>query len=243
MPHAEEAYALLRPASELVAEYEARLSDENRPHYTRLRRLVRGDPARYRGISRDPLTPFGLGLTADDTVETTARRLYGELVGAKPDDFVYELLPTLVAAREVYRMLTAPNRYELVRLRRSGFSPAASVLGYDIGYWGDDYFSLICDVAVTPTWHPPQPEAFESLALALRSLNQHFLFTSPHATGAYREYYRGQPWAETEMEPDQFCIIEVAAVEPGFNSLKRTIFRFRSKRPLSSNVGLLGPQP
>ena len=207
-----EAFLLVRHTAELIGAYEAALDPRNRPYYEDLCARLAGDRHGYRGISRDPLVPLSFGV-ADD-YEPAARQRYAELADAKPDDFVHDLLPSLAAARDVQRLLVAADRYEILRIRSGDFVPDPLTLGYDIGYWAGDHFSLICDSAVLPTWHPPQPEAFQSLVDALRALNTHFLFSTHEEAEAFRSYYCSQAWAETESESGEFCVIEVAGPFP-----------------------------
>jgi hypothetical protein len=124
-------------------------------------------------------------------------------------DFDEDLLPTFSDALEVFSLLETPDEYEIVQLSRYPITNDRQFLGFDIGYWGGDHYSIICDSAVRPTWHPPQPESFESLAKELRDVNEHFLFQSCEAAERFRSYYRTQDWAETEFFPNQFCIIQV----------------------------------
>lgn len=116
--------------------------------------------------------------------------------------------------QEALELVPASEQIELVRLRRQSFSSEESVLGFDVGYWGGDHFSIICDSIVTPTWHPPQPEDFGAIAEALHGLNDSLLFPNEEEAAAFRARYVRFPWAETEGHPGEFEIIQVEAVDP-----------------------------
>jgi hypothetical protein len=175
----------------------------------------------YRGSSRYPLMPFPSfdpeivrtfeEAGCDVTTEQAARRRLLALVGENdsPGDLDPDLLPNLAAADDVYSFLESPTEYEIVQLAREPFLADVNCLGFDVGYWGGDHYSIICDSAVRPLWHPPQPECFDELARQLRTVNESFLFPSAEGAAQFRSWYRTQSWAETEFRADDFCIIQV----------------------------------
>jgi hypothetical protein len=121
-----------------------------------------------------------------------------------------DLLFDLDQARQVLSFApTAGPRLDVVTVRREKFANSPSVLGFDVGYWGGDHFSLICDSMVTPTWHPPHPQDFEKLATAAAGLNEHFLFRSADAAAEFCARYKQFPWAETEGYPGEFTVIQI----------------------------------
>jgi hypothetical protein len=99
-----------------------------------------------------------------------------------------------------------------VLLERDYALPQPGVLGYDVGYWSGDHFSLINDTLVAPLWHPPQPEDFQELAAHAHELNNHVLFPSASLAAKFRQWYLTKPWAETEYEPGEFCLIRVSSL-------------------------------
>jgi hypothetical protein len=173
----------------------------------------------YRGSSRFPLMPLPsldpeILRTFEETgcdvkTEQAARRRFLALVGEDDStgDFDPDLLPDLAAARDVYSFLESPTEYEIVQLAREPFLAGVDCLGFDVGYWGGVHYSIICDSAVRPLWHPPQPECFDELARELKMVNESFLFSSADGAAQFRSWYRTQYWAETEMRLDEFCII------------------------------------
>jgi hypothetical protein len=183
-----------------------------------LKPLPRAD---YRGISRFPLMPLPsvdaniLG-TFEETgcdvkTERAARRRFLDLFGDEvPEgDFDQDLLPNYATARDVFSFLESPNEYEIVQFARDPFLADLDCLGFDVGYWGGDHYSIICDSAVRPLWHPPQPECFDELAREFKMVNESFLFPNAEGAAQFRSWYRTQYWAETESRPDEFCIIQV----------------------------------
>lgn len=182
------------------------------------------DPINYRGISREPLSPLWttdleeLRKSADANKEEDvliARIRIKEISDsrAKPGQFNLDeaALDNLEQALEVYNLLEGDSRdqYEIIRLTRNNEVSIEDTLGYDVGYWSGDYFSIICDTSITPLWHPPAFEDIEELAQQLNLLNRSLLFNTKDEAKKFREYYRSKSWAETEFKKDEFCIIRV----------------------------------
>jgi hypothetical protein len=81
--------------------------------------------------------------------------------------------------------------------------------GEDRNAGGAEFYSLICDTVVAPTWHPPAPEDFQELAAEVRRLNQHLLFETPDDALSFKSYYTSKPWAETEDFEGAFKTVRV----------------------------------
>jgi hypothetical protein len=218
-------YAILRMPAALVEAYDLSMRSHAASElFQRLCQALKPLPPRtcYRGTSRFPIEPLPstnpeilhafTESGCDVDTERTARRRFLEILGDDiPDtDFDEALLPSLSAAQEVFALLKSPGEYEIVQVSREPFCNDADCLGFDVGYWGGDHYSIICDSAVRPLWHPPQPGCFDELACALVTVNEHFLFRKPEDAAEFRSYYRTQPWAETETRPDEFCIIQLS---------------------------------
>ena len=213
-------YALMRMPRDVLSLYEASPIARGNPQLLGQLRaaLSTVDIAAYRGISRDPLdafpdrSPAELRRLERDGVDlqTNARARRLVLEHGIPSD--PDLLPTRSMAEEVYAALERPTEYEIVALSRDPAARGAGWFGFDVGYWGGDHFSLVCDTAIAPRWHPPWPEDFEELAEQLRALNEFALFPTRAGAETFRSWYQTKHWAETEMEPGQFCVI---AVGPG----------------------------
>ena len=158
----------------------------------------------YRGSSRCPLMPLPsldpeILRTFEETgcdvkTEQAARRRFLQVLGDDlPErDFDEDLLPDYAAAREVFALLESPNVYEIVQLAREPFFVDVDCLGFDVGYWGGDHYSIICDSAVRPLWHPPQPECFDELARELKMVNESFLFPSADSAAQFRSPDNGK---------------------------------------------------
>ena len=206
-------YALMRTPDSSLRRYEASsFARDNAAELERLRTALPSvDPTQYRGISRDPLEllPHCSPNEPDDRALTLMRDLVP--VDSVSLDPLVHLLPDRASALKVHQLLDQPSHYEIIFVSRA---PAASVddsFGFDVGYWGGDHFSLICDVAVAPRWHPPDPRDYAELAEQLRVLNAHALFRTRPDARAFTDYYRSKSWAESEFEPGEFAIIEVGA--------------------------------
>ena len=179
-------------------------------------------PGNYRGISRSPLEgdswadpvvveafeSTGIDMHSDKEART---RLF-EVLDRSEDDYDIHLIDRLVDAREIFRLLDHPEDREIIEIRRDNFEIGPATLGFDIGYWGCDHFSLIADSIVIPQWHPPVPEDYVEVARQFSALNQHLLFSRPDEAERFRTYYKSCPWAETEFDEGEFCIIQVDQV-------------------------------
>lgn len=190
------------------------------------------DPVKYRGVSRYPLEAF---LTKDEK-EFDRERRRGidvdsnkdariKLMDATPET-VWEignfydddsLIDTFDNAVEIFRMLDDKASWEIVHIRRDSFSVNDNTLGFDLGYWGGGYFSLIADTIVTPRWHPPVPEDYCEVADSLSNLNENLLFDNPEDAIAFKQYYKSKEWSETEDVAGEFCVIQVDGVTVPFD--------------------------
>jgi hypothetical protein len=122
------------------------------------------------------------------------------------------LIQDLAIAEQLQTVVDSPGNFEIIEVAREAFLTQYKFLGFDIGYWTGDYFSLICDSIVMPQWHPTAPESFEELEKLIRCLNEYILFPSTEDADKFLKYYRSQSWAEEEYPIGEFCIIQVAAV-------------------------------
>lgn len=216
-----------KPEFEIQDYLSSESTQRNLHHLQALRAAISFlEPSRYRGIGRFWLQPFpshdesmidafansGIDMQSNDR----ARRRFLQLVeefDIKPVE-EEDLFPNELLAWEVFSLLDDSDQYELLQLQRREFSPSGNLLGYDIGYWGGDHFSLIADSFVTPRWHPPQPDKFHLLAEKLHALNANLLFSTPNDATNFREWYRGQDWAETEGRENEFEIIQICTINP-----------------------------
>ena len=174
----------------------------------------------YRGIGRYPFTEYpvpdpgwqGSGNPNDDDQEPAARALLEGFLSADDYETPYPraFVSNLEQAHQIRAALKAPGKFEIVELCMQPERPA-ELLGFDIGYWGGGNFSILCDAAIWPIWHPPEPKAFEALSAFTRKLNRHALFPSWESAQDYLNWYRQQAWSETE--PSEFSIIAVGVVK------------------------------
>lgn len=170
---------------------------------------------RYRGIDRYPVERGNGDLGGTGENQRAARRLL-EIFGpdptmhwSQPPWFDPDLIDEPGLAREILALTDDPGEHELVYVSRGTATLDARTLGFDVGYWGSDHFSLIADALVTPRWHPAPLTVLNELAVWAATLNEALLFSTAEAAAEYREWYRTQDWAEQESAPDQFQIIRV----------------------------------
>lgn len=222
-------YALVRLPGPLDADFgSSPLAKESGDYLERIREsLGFVAPQRYRGIGRYPLNAdythvapgrqWDVKLPAENDAGAMGR--LREMLGIKGIEFPEEgwlidgpwLIPGLPAARELQRLLEQPELFEIVEVARFPARTSTAGLGFDLGYWASGNFSLICDCAVWPIWHPPHLDALDELHRLLGSLNDNVLFPDIDAASNFAAFYRSQPWAEIEVDDGgRFELIEVA---------------------------------
>ena len=234
-PRQTRGFMLVNKPEKLVAANEADLIRRGGQEYLRTLRNALDfiGPKNYRGISREPLEPWsksdegcfqrGEKTHIDLRCNQTARRKFLELNDVDrydrflfdyddKDDCNLELISDFKVVEEIHRLTDLPEDFEIIEVARNNFGTTYNFLGFDVGYWGGDHFSIICDSAIMPCWHSPNPESFEELGKQLRCLNENLLFSKPHDADNFRKYYRSQLWAESEHPRGEFCIIQVAVV-------------------------------
>jgi hypothetical protein len=221
-----EALAVLQSADHLVASYLSTEQAQRHRHFIDQlwAEIAPRDPRSYRGIAcilpGIPPSPDGnqaswlatLNVDLNDPL-FHARLAVGRFTEHDLADTNGDLLSTLEQVQQVLALAPSLDLLEAVAVRRNSFITGPSVLGFDVGYWGGDHYSIVCDSVVTPTWHPPQPDDFQLLASLLGSLNEHLLFPTADAAITFRSRYTQFPWAETESYPGEFEVVQLAAID------------------------------
>jgi hypothetical protein len=188
------------------------------------------EPNNYRGIDRFPLEACSEDELADPKLseiieeKEACKKMY-ELLKHKQQAFImykdfnddinsFELIED---AFTVYNLLENKNDYEIIEIRRKEFTLCENFLGFDIGYWGGDHFSIISDTIVAPQWHAADPKDFNSLFLFAKRLNKNLLFKTEKDAIEFRKYYKKAKWSETDSPHEgvesEFYIIQVNDVE------------------------------
>jgi len=214
------AYALMRQPKDLEAAYLASpFVEVNHGRLMALRRSLAFDRfSSYRGIGRCPFSehhpesdPGWEGHADLHDAEPHALGILRSLLG--PYDYLTPspraFLGHLEQAHQVQAALTQPGRYEIVELSTSP-DLVQDPMGFDIGYWGGGNYSILCDAAIWPRWHPPVEEACERLSGFVAQLNSHALFETQSGAQDYLDWYGGQDWAEKPAK--DFSIIAVGRV-------------------------------
>ncbi|MCP4246683.1 MAG: hypothetical protein GY778_06510 [bacterium] len=224
-------FAIAKKPDVLLKEYLASsLGEENAKPLRELCTVTGLDPGAYRGISRELLMPFPSldekviaefeSTGGDMQTESVARREFCRLMeGSWPDsdaaffeqNYDEDLLDTIDRARRVFSLLRRPEDYEIVRFRRNHFRVTDESLGFDLGYWDGDHFSVVCDCAVRPCWHPPGERDWQELRRRLAVLNHHLLFKNVDDAASFGAWYSTCDWAEEDPH-GEFTIIQVEAV-------------------------------
>jgi hypothetical protein len=175
------------------------------------------DPNGYRGVYRQPLESWDDDYPEQDNIE--ARKKFTRIVGKERNKWILyrdtcycnkELIDSLEDAMEIHSHLENPPEYEIIEVVRDDFGTEYDFLGFEVGYWAGDHFSLICDLVIMPQWHPPICEDFQELKEYLLRLNENCLFPDVKAAENLRDYYLTKSWAETESYPCEFCIIQMS---------------------------------
>ncbi len=197
-------FALMKSPSGIDMAYErSPVAERSRKGLQELRTRLRNvKPAHYRGIERcplseEPLAPLGWAGAVDnwDILEKQDKKARARLRDFLGPNHVCEYSPCCVVpmfeqAVELLSLVDSPSDYEIARLSKASSELAVT---------GNRFFGL--DVA--------DQESLADLAILLASLNQQTLFPDYQSAERFREYYRAQPWAETEDYPGEFCIIRV----------------------------------
>ena len=188
-------------------------------------------PEQYRGIERNPLNPdmdhrdpgWEWSPVQESDEGATARRRLAEILGVVEGEWNEEtwlnvspwLVPERAAAQELLDMLRLREEHEIVHVARHPARSMVPSIGFDVGYWATENFSIVCDSAIWPKWHPADSEALNELKRQLEPLNAYGLFPNAETAAAFREWYRSQAWAETEDEDEtgRFELIEISLVE------------------------------
>lgn len=222
----EKGFMIVRKTDELFGKYmEGGLVAENIEYCKALRDTFSFvNPKSYRGVSREPLTPWSSDddkvLSNDNIpVNIKVRKKFLEVNGQDRNIFDYdedgwdynkELIASFNDAIEIYSMLDNPAGYEIIEVVRFNWGTECDFLGFDIGYWGSDHFSLISDLVIMPQWHPAAPEDFDELKKHFLSLNEYCLFPNAQVAEDFKNYYLSKSWSESEEYCDEFCIIQIS---------------------------------
>jgi len=208
-------FLIVEDASVIVAAFDAAQIAEGWAKPLRdLRNELRFiDPTKYRGMGRSPLEPY-LGTIierhrrerGEDVSNLKARKRFAELVGADNGP----LIPDLETSRNLLPLLDKPDLWEIIGVSQASLEPTAKTLGFDLGWWGSEFYSVIADCAVAPAWHGPPLERLRELARHLGSLNGNVLFPGAVNALEFLSYYERQDWAET----DNFVPVRIEEVTP-----------------------------
>jgi hypothetical protein len=175
------------------------------------------NPENYRGIDREPLSPVDEDKKEQEIIASTR---FLELMNDRREEWFLlddafehntELINTMEQAGEIVKYLQASQQYEIIEIARDEFGSSFPILGFDVGYWAGDHFSLIGDSVVKPKWHSPDPKDWDELKSYTVKLNSNLLFNSVDEALEFKNFYISKEWAETESSPGEFCIIQVAS--------------------------------
>jgi hypothetical protein len=218
-------FAFMRKPSELARAYTASpFAGANNHYLSNLRNaLPKLKPANYRGIERSPINASydhpDPGWQRENRkphpVEELGRHAVADILPdwiATDEEWLIDgpwLLPDLESAGQVAGFFERPDAHELVEVALYPLRTEAAPLGFDVGYWASGNFSLVCDTAVWPLWHPAPLEALSRLSPLLDVLNDAVLFPDRASAARFRDEYRAHPWAESEGPA--FEIVEIAA--------------------------------
>jgi len=172
----------------------------------------------YKGIDRDALSAY---IPDNEIEENPAIRKMNTILKEKQNaalmylDFLDDenAFNNVEDAVVVYNLLEDKDDYELIEVRRYEMMFSQDFLGYDIGYWGGDHFSIIANTLLVPRrdFYPEQD--FDLILAFEKLLNKNLLFSDIKDAERYLKFYRGKTWAETdspsEFEESEFYIIQV----------------------------------
>jgi hypothetical protein len=207
-----------------------RYKDKPSPYIDLLRNTFKNiNPYNYKGIDRFPLegysaeeilkySPADIDNTKDARLkmfEFVKHKHEAELLYSDFNDDI-DSFSSIDDALDVYNLLLNKIDYEIIEVRRGKYDLNDLFLGFDIGYWGGDHFSIISDTVIAPQWHPADPKDFNELSKYFDKLNSCLLFDNEEDAIEFRKYYKGKDWAETDMpnndEETEFYLIQINKV-------------------------------
>ncbi|GHV58705.1 hypothetical protein AGMMS49579_26330 [Spirochaetia bacterium] len=165
----------------------------------------------YRGISRNVLSAIPEKFQKEfPGKEPLAQFLMNKtLEKYSNDNDDMSLIMDIKECLEIYEKIEHKGNYEIIKSVKDDYMNEEKILGFDIGYWGGDNFSIISDSMILPTWHVAPENAYYELREYSLKLNQNLLFSNIEDTKEFREYYLKQDWAETETYKGQICIQKI----------------------------------
>lgn len=185
-----EAYLIVLPGKHCIEKYSGEIArskylEEIRNAFSFL------ELTNYRGISRYPLSSEGFELNhelADDTLyfdKSVAQKVIEKINGV----------------------------YELIKISKLAKNGITDFLGFDIGYFGGDCFSAICDSVIMPRWHPVDVQNMKCFSSHIKKLNKNLLFETYKDAKLFYDFYIEQSWSEKPLYPEQIGIIKVCQVQ------------------------------
>ena len=208
-------YLILEKPEEVLRKYEERISIQNYIEEYRKFRNTFSDfnPNEYLGVSRNPLFAVSQNLQSEykEIQEPDAQDYLSVLEeqNLSSDDLIFDYNEAI----KTYTKIVNKNRYDIIQDRKDTFEDNNNILGFDIGYWNGDHFSLIADTIVIPTWHGPLEDDYNELKNKLKVLNKNLLFKTFKEAEDFKKYYKSKSWAETEDIEGEFCIIQVQKIQ------------------------------
>lgn len=172
--------------------------------------LPQCEPHRYRGLQRNAFSE-----SDDGPRYAEANAILRTSVERHPPTWPapHSLIAHLDDARRILSQLPSSESWELLGLSLASGHSSATLLGFDVGYWGGGDYSILADAVIMPRWHPAPPDALPQLQLLLSKLNTHLLFSDRTSAEAYLAYYLTQPWAEVDGG-GEFQIQRVETIGP-----------------------------
>ena len=168
--------------------------------------------SQYYGISRNPLMGIPEKISSEYSIipEPEAQFFMWVLEenGLCQDDLIFSYEDMVRTFNKIKNI----NDYDVIFIRKVSFENNDNLMGFDIGYWGGDHFSIIADTIITPTWHGPLEEDYLELAERLKLLNENLLFGTSKEAEKFKQYYKSKTWAETELYEGEFYVIQVDKV-------------------------------
>jgi hypothetical protein len=218
---------LLKPDKNIDNFEKSNFVNTNIEFFKRFRHLFSEfNPRSYKGISRDvfdadTLSKHKIEINNFEDYEKPnikARIKMFELLEYKiecdlvDNPYYDKLFNSKEDAVNVYTLLDNQKDYELIEIRRNHYSVNPRTLGFDIGYWGSDSFSLIADTIITPKWHPANEEDYNELKERYKKLNENLLFKTPKEAEEFKYYYKSKEWAEKDYNNSDFIVIQIDSV-------------------------------
>jgi hypothetical protein len=184
------------------------------------------NPTNYRGTGRQHFdsAPFYVddngvlekwpdsNLSEYDNLEAKKLLAAYEQANAPKDVNIDFCLFSFEEIYNVYKLIDNKADYEILEIIENEKMTTNMTIGFDVGFFGGDFYSAIADTAIKPIWNPPHFDDMKDILEHLKKINNNCLFDNFDDAKIYREIYLTKAWGDKESYPGQITIIQIRTV-------------------------------